>query len=442
MAKTNKSHLIIKAIVIISVFIVFVGKFISPIEINMLLWVYSLLITLIIFITFSVAYTYYKDPAERVILKKKPLVSVLIAVKNEEKLIESCVMSFVNQKYKNKEVIIIDDGSSDDTPAILDRLHVTHGIKVIHLEKNIGKKKALCLGMQKSKGDIFVFSDSDSIAEEDAVVQLVKVFCADKTTGAVTGHGRALNGGKNILTRIQDVWYDGQFRVVKGMESVFGAVTCCSGCLSAFRREAIYPFIEQWANDKFLGKEFKGATDRQLTGYVLGAPYYYNRAARFDDTDDRKMTSYALIDWKVKYCASAKVLTEVPDNFKTFIRQQIRWKKNFIRNLFFTGAIYWKKHPLASFVWYSGALFTFISPFIAFYSLVLMPLGGDIWTPLIYLSGIIYIGFIYGIDHKLAHPESTRWVYRPLMSLISTFILSWLLFYAILTIRSYTWLTR
>lgn len=64
--------------------------------------------------------------------------------------------------------------------------------------------------------------------------------------GAVSGHCRALNAETNLLTRIQDCWYEGQFSIKKAFESVFGAVTCVSGPLAAFRRESIYNYIPAW----------------------------------------------------------------------------------------------------------------------------------------------------------------------------------------------------
>jgi len=51
---------------------------------------------------------------------------------------------------------------------------------------------------------------------------------------------------------------------------VFGSVSCVSGPLAGFRREAIWNYFPAWAADSFLGREFRFATDRQLTGYVLG----------------------------------------------------------------------------------------------------------------------------------------------------------------------------
>ena len=78
-----------------------------------------------------------------------------------------------------------------------------------------------------------------------------------------------LNQG-NIFQKFQDVYIDGSCRAIKGAESSFGSVTCCSGSLSFYRRIAIQDFIHEWAHDKFLGTEFKFCTDRRMTAYVLG----------------------------------------------------------------------------------------------------------------------------------------------------------------------------
>ncbi len=73
----------------------------------------------------------------------------------------------------------------------------------------------------------------------DAVENAVKIFLSDRTIGAVTAHGR-VRGAENgsTLKKLQDVWYDGQYRIIKGMESSFSSLTCCSGALTGFRRAA------------------------------------------------------------------------------------------------------------------------------------------------------------------------------------------------------------
>ncbi|HWM52658.1 MAG TPA: glycosyltransferase, partial [Thermoplasmata archaeon] len=338
-------------------------------------------------------------------------------------------------------VIVVDDGSTDRTPAVLDEIAAAHPeVRVIHLAKNLGKKKAVEAAIPYATGSIFAFADSDSVLGRHAIERLIRAFNAHPNAGAVSAHGRALNAQANLLTKIQDTWYEGQFRLSKGLESVYGAVTCASGCLSAFRREAIGPYIYDWAHDTFLGEEFRFATDRQMTGYVLrGEPHRakadVHAAADGGNREPRK-------DWEVLYSESARVWTEVPATWKKFLRQQTRWKKSFIRNLFFTGRFYWRRPKLAAFAFYLGILFVLVGPLIAFRAIYFLTANGDFLSAPLYLAGVTFVGLLYGLDYKLRNPDSTNWLYRPLMSLISTFILSWLLIYAAFTIRNPNWLTR
>src|SRR5215469_1179309 len=70
---------------------------------------------------------------------------------------------------------------------------------------------------------------------------------------------------------------------------------------------------------------------------------------------------------------------------------------------------------------------------------VLLVLSGDIATVMFYISGLMYTGMLYGIDTRLRNPGYPLWLYRPLFTFLSTFIFSWLLFYAAITIRKQTW---
>ena len=68
---------------------------------------------------------------------------------------------------------------------------------------------------------------------------------------------------------MQAVRYFVAFKVVKAAESVFSAVTCCSGCFSAYRREAILPHLDWWEHQTFLGRPSTFGDDRSLTNCVL-----------------------------------------------------------------------------------------------------------------------------------------------------------------------------
>ena len=435
---------IVPVLIVFALAVILVGKITFHVAVDPFLWLYGILVTLVTLVTFLGAYWYYKDPAldppDPTVTNRTPLVSVVIPVKNEERLIRTCVESLVRQTYKPIEIVVIDDGSTDGTTAILRELKREYGIKALRMPENVGKKKAVEAAVGRTNGEIFVFADSDSVAAPDAVEKLVAAFNAHPDAGAVSAHGRALNADESVLTRIQDTWYEGQFRLSKALESVYGAVTCASGCLSAWRREAIGPHIHAWATDTFLGEEFRFATDRQMTGYVLRGPVDRDRRAKRAAADGGHPTTPKV--WKVLYSESARVLTEVPSTWRKFLRQQTRWKKSFIRNMFFTGRFYWRRPALASFAFYLGILFVLVGPIIAFRAIYFLSANGDFLSAPLYLSGVVFVGLLYGIDYKTRNRDSVFWIYRPLMSLISTFVLSWLLIYAAFTIKNPNWLTR
>ncbi len=401
----------------------------------------------------------YKDPWEYAKVNfdpnYKPLVSILVAVKNEESNIVQCVTSCMNSSYENKEVIIVDDGSTDKTPQMLDDLKRNLNFTVIHLSKNVGKKQAIEKAHDIAKGDIIVSMDSDTLMDSEAVSRAVKIFSVNPKLGAVVAHGR-VKGAKtgNLLQKIQDAWFDGQFRVVKGAESAYSSVTCCSGSFSAFRREAISKYIHAWAHDKFLGGEFRFATDRLMTGFILGYEPKNMEQPKADSTPLNATKPFTEKDnfelkstienkeqpkWDIEYSKSMNVEIGVPTTFTSFLKQQIRWRKSFIRSVFVFGAIYWKRSFPMNLVYYLGIILRTVRPYILFHSLLFLPLSGDYITPVFFLTSVFFVGMVHGIDFRLRNPGSSFWLYRPLVTMMTTFIITWLIFVALIRIKDNTW---
>lgn len=413
-------------------------------------WTYGLLVTTVVSVTMTVAFGFYRDPA--LVVRQRtpeldpangrcdyPPVSCVVAVHNEEDLVERCVASIAAQTYPNKEIIIIDDASTDRTLEILRRLAREYPVTVIELPVNRGKKGALAAGILRAHGSIVAFADSDTIWTPQAVETAVPIFIGNPDVGAVSGHCRALNADSNILTKIQDTWYEGQYSVRKAFESVFGSVTCVSGPLAFFRLSAIYNFMPAWEKDKFLSQEFRFATDRTLTAFVLGGSHFAKKKFPLPDDSPFGWPMYPARDWQIVYTKSARAFTNVPDTFRTMLKQQIRWKKSFIRNIFMTGSFYWRRPLLPALFYYVHVAFVIFGPFIAARHLIYMPLHGDPISPLLYLAGIATIGLAFGLAYRYENPGSRRWIYRPAMSLLSTIVFSWLIFYSAVTIRKMVW---
>ncbi|MFB5599074.1 MAG: glycosyltransferase [Nitrososphaeraceae archaeon] len=406
---------------------------------------YSVLTTSILFTLFSVSFLKYKDPFIEIEKDRqsneRPLVSIVIPVKNEEGNIERCIESCINSSYTNKEIIVVDDASTDKTPIILEQIKKRfEKLIIIHLSKNLGKKHAIKEATKIAKGEFYFFMDSDCNMTTKAVENAVKIFLSDKEVGAITAHGRVRDAEKgNLLEKIQDVWFDGQYRILKGMESSFSSITCCSGALSAFRREAIQPYIHDWANDRFAGIEFRFATDRRLTAFVLGKKSENMEYDTKNSPNIENMSRKQRYCWKLKYSTSVNVEIGVPETLRSLIKQQIRWRKSFIRSIFATGSIYWYRPLPAALFYYFTIVLRLFRPYIIIKSLIMLPLSGDYLSGLTYLSGAAFAGLMYGIDVRLRRPGYPRWFYRPLMNLLSTFFFTWLLIYAAITIRNKTW---
>ena len=447
-ARTGLRGLALVAVLALLTLLVVKLEFKNP-NSNYAFWIYGILVTAVVLVTMTVAFQFYRDPALVVRagrpemdpasgLRPWPLVSCIVAVHNEEVLVARCIASIAMQTYPNKEIIVIDDASTDGTLLILRELTNLYPITLIELPVNRGKKGALSAGVLRSRGSIVAFADSDTVWARDAIEMAAPILVGNPDIGAVSGHCRALNADSNVLTKIQDTWYEGQYSIRKAFESVFGSVTCVSGPLALFRLSAIYNFMPAWEADKFFGQQFRFATDRTLTAFVLGGSYLGRKLLPAQDSPFAS-PKYPARDWTIVYSKSARAWTNVPETFKTMVRQQVRWKKSFIRNIFVTGRFYWRRPFLPALFYYVHVAFVLFGPLIAARHLIYLPLHGDPVSPFLYLAGIATIGFSFGLAFRHENPGSRRWLYRPAMSLLSTVVFSWLLFYSAATIRKMTW---
>src|SRR3954469_24016821 len=183
----------------------------------------------------------YRPPADAGV---EPRVAIVMPAFNEEAAIARSLRSLLAVDYpvEKLEIVAIDDGSTDATLAELRAVEAEAGgrVRVIAFPENQGKRAAMAAGIRATDAEIVAFVDSDSVLRPDALRKLVQAF-ADGRVGAVCGHADVLNVRETWLTKMQAVRYYVAFRVCKAAESIFGAVTCCSGCFSAYRRVAIMP---------------------------------------------------------------------------------------------------------------------------------------------------------------------------------------------------------
>src|SRR3989339_2104543 len=411
------------------------------------LYAYGISVTVAMLGVFSIVFFFYRDPYEEALRlqggsppTKKAFISIILSVYNEEKFMAQCLDSLLAQTYPRKRIFVVNDASTDRTAEVLQSYADRKEVTILTRKKNVGKKRAIASAIARAPGTIFAFTDSDTVLEKDAIEKLVTVLEARPDVGAVNGHVRAFNADTNFLTKIQDVWYEGQFSIRKSFESIFGSVTCGSGPLAVFRREAIFNYIPAWQRDSFLRKEFRFSTDRSMTNFVLSAGSIGRRLKeRHAETFFVRKKDYPERDWSVVYTKSAHAWTIVPDTFSRLVKQQVRWKKSFLRSIFLTGRYFYKRPFPVAVLYYLHVLFVLSAPFIAFRHLVYLPMNGSILPAVLYLAGICYVGLLFGLAYRLTVPGDPRWLYRPVMSVLSTLIFSWLLLYSAFTIKKTLW---
>lgn len=113
-------------------------------------------------------------------------VSVLVAAFNTQDFIGQCLDSLLTQTWTDIQIICVDDASTDNTPAILDKVaHKDNRLIVRHLQDNVGQAKARNIALQLADGDYVCMLDSDDWLSSDALEQAVKVFDSHPSTDCV-----------------------------------------------------------------------------------------------------------------------------------------------------------------------------------------------------------------------------------------------------------------
>lgn len=110
--------------------------------------------------------------------------SIIIANFNGEKYLTDCLSSLVKTNYPNYEVIIVEDGSTDRSLAIVESYNKKFNFKVIRNEKNLGLVKSRNKAVKQAKGEVLIFLDNDTKVDKNWLKGLAEIFSSDPTVGA------------------------------------------------------------------------------------------------------------------------------------------------------------------------------------------------------------------------------------------------------------------
>ncbi len=216
-------------------------------------------------------------------------VSVIVPAYNEKEGIEAAVRSLAAGDHPRIEVIVVDDGSTDNTAELAERLRLPN-VRVIR-KPNGGKPSALNTGVAFASHDLIVMVDGDTIFEPDSIRKLVQPF-GDPSVGAVAGNVKVGNRS-SMVARWQHIEYVIGFNLDRRLYETLQCMPTVPGAIGAFRRQAL--------------EGAGGMTDETLA----------------EDTDITMAICRA--GWKVVYEENARAWTEAPATLGQLWKQRYRW---------------------------------------------------------------------------------------------------------------------
>ena len=156
--------------------------------------------------------------------------------------------------------------------------------------------------------------------------------------------------------------------------------------------------------------------------------------------DDRSLTNYVVEHYRTGYQDHAICSTIVPNRNKQFLRQQMRWKRSWLRESLRACSFMWKKQPFMSLSFYLGVLVPLIAPIIVIYNLVYIPFFRHIF-PAAFLTGLLMMSLMMCFA-QLILKKSSLWIYGFFFCLYYEVVLLWQMIWAWLTFWVNDWGTR
>ena len=260
-----------------------------------------------------------------------PAVSVVIPAFNEAKVMAATLRSVLATSYAGElEVLVVDDGSTDGTSAIVSDFASRDPRIRLLKQRNAGKSTALEMGLGEARHEIAVLLDADTKFRADTIGELVQPL-RDENVGAVSGHAKVGNP-RSLIARCQALEYICGFNLDRRAYATWNCITVVPGAISALRMSALRA-VGGMSHDTL-------AEDTDLTLSLHRAGY------------------------RVAYTPAALAFTEAPETFGGLARQRLRWAFGTIQCL-------WKHRDL-TFNPRHGALGMFSLPGIWFFQIFLV----------------------------------------------------------------------
>jgi len=199
------------------------------------------IVTSILWVTTSLMFRLRWEPSNEQVVQPagpSPAVSVLVPAHNEEAVIVRSVRAMLAMDYPDFEVIVVDDGSTDNTAGALSRLAGNPRLRIVRKVVNEGKAMALNDALPVARGEIVLILDADAEPAPDLLRWMVPHFAAARVA-AVTGNPRVRNTD-TFLARLQSIEFSSIISLLRRSQRIWGRIVTVSGVVAAFRRSALF----------------------------------------------------------------------------------------------------------------------------------------------------------------------------------------------------------
>jgi biofilm PGA synthesis N-glycosyltransferase PgaC len=252
-----------------------------------------------VWMTGAVYYFFYRErnerrlPADPPPLRDTPPVSFIVPCHNEGENAAETIGSLLAQDYPELEVIAVNDASTDNTAAVLDRVARSDPrVRVIHFRSNQGKAMGLRMAALAARHEYLVCLDGDALLERHATRWLMRHFVEGDRVAAVTGNPRIRNR-TTLLGKIQVGEFSSIIGLIKRAQRIYGRLFTVSGVVAAFRKSALHS-VGYWNVDMV--------------------------------TEDIDVSwRLQLGHWDIRYEPNALCWILMPETLKGLWRQRVRW---------------------------------------------------------------------------------------------------------------------
>jgi cellulose synthase/poly-beta-1,6-N-acetylglucosamine synthase-like glycosyltransferase/peptidoglycan/xylan/chitin deacetylase (PgdA/CDA1 family) len=234
-------------------------------------------------------------------------VSIVVPAFNEAVGIERAVRSLAASDYPEVEIVVVDDGSTDGTADLVERLELPDVLVV--RQPNRGKPAALNRGIAAARHAVVAMVDADTVFERETLRRLVQPF-SDPKVGGVSGNTKVGNR-RRLLGRWQHIEYVMGFNLDRRLYDVLQCMPTVPGAIGAFRRQAL--------------QDVGGVSSATLA----------------EDTDLTLAVGRA--GWRVVYVEDARAWTEAPSSLRALWRQRYRWSYGTLQAVWKHRAAFWRR---------------------------------------------------------------------------------------------------